>query len=406
MSKEEKQGNGFAIPPEILKEMKSLSDVEHLFKGLYKQAVEAMLEAELTEHLGYERYASLGRNSGNSRNGTTQKRVKTESIGDVVLQQPRDRRATFEPEIIPKHQRMSGEIEQRIIGLYATSMSCEDIRQQVHDIYGVEVSASTISTVTNRLLDNIQDWQKRPLEAVYFVVWLDAIRLKVRYNGKVQNKSVYLMLGLNNKGLKDVLGMWIDISESASFWLSVLSEIKTRGVEDILIACTDNLTGFGKAIEASFPEAQHQLCIVHQIRHSTAFVSYNDRKEFCADLKGVYTAPTREAAKEALETMATQWQKYSYAFESWRRNWDALTTYFDYPPEIRRIIYTTNAIESLNSRIRRFANAKYQFPDDQSALKAVYFSIQGVLKKWTQPIPHWGLILNQFMIIFGVRSRL
>lgn len=213
------------------------------------------------------------------------------------------------------------------------------------------------------------------------------------------------MLGLNSQGMKDILGMWIDVSESASFWLSVLTEIKARGVEDILIACTDNLTGYGKALEASFPKAQHQLCVVHQIRNSCAFVSFKDRKAFCNDLKTIYTAPTRQAAWEALEAASEKWQQYRYAFDAWRRNWEALTTYFEYPLEIRRIIYTTNAIESVNSRIR-FSNAKYQFPDDQSALKAVYFSIQAILKKWTQPIPDWGVMVYQFIIIFGERCRL
>jgi putative transposase len=396
----------FQIPQEILKEMHSLEDVEHLFKDMFKQAVEAMLQAEMTEHLGYEKHSVEGRNGKNSRNGTSSKTVKTGSVGDVLLTIPGDRDRSFEPMIIPKHQRMSAEIEQTIVGLYAASMSTSDIRSQVADIYGVEVSQSTVSAVTNKLLDNIHEWQKRPLEEVYFVVWMDAIRLKVRHNGKVQNKCVYLMLGLNNHGKKDVLGMWIDVSESASFWLTVFSDIKARGVQDLFIACTDNLTGYGKALEASFPEVQHQLCIVHQIRNSCAFVSYNDRKEFCADLKTIYAAPTRQAASEALDEVSKKWQKYQYAFDSWRKNWDALTTYFEYPPEIRRLIYTTNAIESVNSRIRRFSNAKYQFPDDQSALKAVYFSIQALIKKWTHPIPHWGLILNQFMIIFGERCRL
>ncbi len=406
MKKPKNEPSGFRIPPEVLKDMSSLEDVEHLFKDLFKQAVEAMLEAEMTEHLGYEKHSASGRNGGNSRNGITTKRVKTGTVGDVLLTQPRDREASFEPMIIPKHQRMSAEIEQTIIGLYAAAMSTEDIKGQVQDIYGVTVSPSTISVVTNKLLDNIQEWQKRPLEAVYMVTWIDAIRLKVRHNGKVHNKCVYLMLGLNNQGKKDILGMWIDISESASFWLGVFSDIKARGVEDLLIVCTDNLTGYGKALAASFPQATHQLCIVHQIRNSCAFVSYNDRKEFCADLKTIYAAPTREAAKEALEEVSKKWQKYHYAFESWRKNWDALTAYFDYPPEIRKIIYTTNAIESVNSRIRRFSNAKYQFPDDNAALKAVYFSIQALLKKWTMSIPHWGLMLNQFMIIFGERCRL
>lgn len=397
---------GFQIPKEVLKEMSSLEDVEYLFKDLFKQAVEAMLEAEMTEHLGYEKHDASGRNGGNSRNGHTSKTISTSNIGELLLRQPRDREGTFEPMIVPKHQRMSADIEQTIIGLYATSMSTSDISSQIRDIYGVDVSPSTVSGVTNKLLDNIREWQKRPLESVYMVVWIDAIRLKVRHNGSVHNKCVYLMLGMNNRGFKDILGMWIDISESATFWLSVFSDIKARGVEDILIACTDNLKGYGQALEASFANVRHQLCIVHQIRNSCAFVGYKDRKEFCADLKTIYTAPTEQAGREALEVASKKWSKYAAAFESWSRNWAALSTMFDFPPEIRKIMYTTNAIESVNSRIRRFSNAKYQFPDDNAAMKAVYFSIQALLKKWTQPIPNWGLILNQFMIIFGERCRL
>ena len=406
MKKQSTEPKGFQIPPEILKEMSSLEDVEHLFKDLFKQAVQAMLEAEMTEHLGYEKHHATGRNGGNSRNGTSSKTIQTGTVGEVLLTQPRDRYATFEPMIIPKHQRMSADIEQTIIGLYATSMSTGDISNQIMDIYGVDVSNSTISTVTNKLLDNIREWQKRPLEPVYMVVWIDAIRLKVRHNGSVQSKCVYLMLGLNNQGKKDILGMWIDISESATFWLSVFSDIKARGVEDILIACTDNLKGYGQTLEASFTKVRHQLCIVHQIRNSCAFVSYKDRKEFCADLKTIYTASTEHNGKEALEAASKKWQKYAYAFESWNKNWSALSTMFEFPPEIRKIIYTTNAIESVNSRIRRFSNAKYQFPDDNAALKAVYFSIQALLKKWTASIPNWGLMLNQFIIIFGERCRL
>jgi transposase-like protein len=397
---------GFQIPKEVLKEMSSLEDVEYLFKDLFKQAVEAMLEAEMTEHLGYEKHDASGRNGGNSRNGHTSKTISTSNIGELLLRQPRDREGTFEPMIVPKHQRISADIEQTIIGLYATSMSTSDISSQIRDIYGVDVSPSTVSGVTNKLLDNIREWQKRPLESVYMVVWIDAIRLKVRHNGSVHNKCVYLMLGMNNRGFKDILGMWIDISESATFWLSVFSDIKARGVEDILIACTDNLKGYGQALEASFANVRHQLCIVHQIRNSCAFVGYKDRKEFCADLKTIYTAPTEQAGREALEVASKKWSKYAAAFESWSRNWAALSTMFDFPPEIRKIMYTTNAIESVNSRIRRFSNAKYQFPDDNAAMKAVYFSIQALLKKWTQPIPNWGLILNQFMIIFGERCRL
>lgn len=365
-----------------------------------------MLQGELDEHLGYEKHSPDGYNTGNSRNGSSKKKVKTETLGDIVLNIPRDRKSTFEPQLIPKHERMSDKIEQVIIGMYSRGMTTRDIEDQVKEIYGVEVSEGTISNVTNRLIDNIKQWQIRPLEPVYFVVWMDGISLKIRSNGKVINKTIYLVIGLNNQGMKEVLGMWINETESASFWLTVLTDLKARGVEDILIACTDNLKGFTEAIKSSFPKTLTQLCVVHQIRNSCRYVVWKDKKEFVTDLKAVYAAPNEQAAADALNTFEAKWgKKYGYAIQSWRTNWEDLTHYFHFPPEIRHIIYTTNIIESLNSGIRKYTRSKSVFPDDSSAIKAVYLAISNLEKKWTMTIRNWGAILNQFIIIFENRCR-
>jgi transposase-like protein len=271
----------------------------------------------------------------------------------------------------------------------------------------VDVSEGTISNVTNRIIDHVREWQNRPLERVYFTVWMDGIMLKVRHNGKYANKCVYLVIGLKNDGLKEVLGMWLAETESAAFWLTVLTDLKARGVEDMLIACTDNLTGFTQAIKGAFPHAVAQLCIVHQIRNSCKFVVWKERKEFCADLKSIYAAPNLEAAEEALSAMDVKWgAKYKYAIQSWQNNWENLTHFFNYPMEIRRIIYTTNTIENLNRGIRKYTKSKAQFVDDNAALKAVFLSIRNIEEKWSMPIQNWGLILHQFLTIFGSRCKL
>jgi transposase-like protein len=333
--------------------------------------------------------------------------VKTESLGDMVLNIPRDRNGEFEPQLIPKGQRMSDKLEESIIGMYSRGMTTSDISQQVKEVYGVDVSEGTISNVTNRILEHIRDWQNRPLEPVYFTVWMDGIVLKVKQNGKFINKCIYLVIGLKNDGLKEVLGMWMAETESAAFWLSVLTDMKARGLEDILIACTDNLKGFTEAIKGVFPQTVTQLCIVHQIRNSCRFVAWKDRKTFCADLKTIYGAVNREAAEQALEKFESIWgSKYGYAVDSWRKNWVNLTNYFDFPLEIRKIIYTTNTIENLNRGIRKYTKTKVQFVDDQAAQKAVYLAIMNIEKKWSMPILNWGYILHQFLIIFENRCRL
>jgi len=394
--------NKFQLPKDFFKQFKNKEEFNDFFQSLFKDGVEAMLEAELDEHLGYEKHSREGFNTGNSRNGNSKKTVKSESLGDMVLNIPRDRNASFEPQLVPKHQRMSDKIEETIIGLYARGMTTSDIEEQVKDLYGVEVSASTVSNVTNRILDQVKAWQSRPLESTYLVVWMDGISFKVRHNGKIVNKTIYLIIGLDTQGYKQVLGMWINETESASFWLSVLTDIKARGVRKIHIACTDNLTGLTETLTTEFPDTITQLCIVHQIRNSCRYVVYKDKKAFVNDLKQVYGAPTLTAAEEAFKTFSNNWSaKYGYAVQSWQRNWVNLTAFFDFPLEIRRIIYTTNVIESLNSTIRKYTKTKTVFPDDSAALKAVYLAINNIEKKWTMPVHNFGIIINHFFTIFG-----
>jgi transposase-like protein len=394
------------LPDEFFDQFKSQADLENFLSKIFKQGVNQLLKAEMNEHLGYKKYEPKGRNSGNSRNGTSDKTIKT-SYGQIPIEVPRDRNGDFSPELIPKHQRMSEKIEQAVIGMYSRGMSTSDIEDQIKEIYGVNLDQGTVSNITNTLLEHIKEWQSRPLEDVYYIVWMDGISIKIRHNGKVINKTIYLVIGLDKNGMKDVLGMWINETESASFWLHVLTDLKARGVEDILIASTDNLSGLTKAINSTFPDAVTQLCVVHQIRNSSRYVVWKDKKEFMADLKRVYGAPTLESAEEGLERFEQKWTgKYAYAVKSWKENWGELTHYFDYPIEIRKIIYTTNIIENLNRNIRKYIKTKSLFPDDNAAKKAVFLSISNVQNKWTQPIRNWGVILNQFLIKFEDRCRL
>lgn len=395
------------FPKDFFKQFKSKEDFQSFFSDLYKQGVEEMLRGELDEHLGYEKHSKEGHNTGNSRNGSYPKKVKTESLGDLVLSIPRDRKGDFEPQLIPKGQRMSDRLEEAIIGMYSRGMTTSDISEQVKQAYGVEVSEGTISNVTNKIIEHVKEWQNRPLEPVYFAVWMDGIVLKVKQNGKYINKCIYLVIGLKKDGLKEILGMWMAETESASFWMSVLTDLKARGVEDILIACTDNLKGFTDAIKGVFPQTVTQLCIVHQIRNSCKYVVWKDRKVFCADLKEVYAAPNKDAAEHALAGFAAKWEhKYKHAIESWKNNWENLTSYFDFPMEIRKIIYTTNTIENVNRGIRKYIKTKVQFTDDMAAQKAVYLALMNIERKWNATLHNWGLILHQFLTIFEHRCRL
>lgn len=401
----EKEKDDFQIPEEALRKIKSQAEFEDFFHGLYKQAIEGMLKAEMAEHLGYEKHKSKEKTGENSRNGYSNKMLKT-NLGDIPLDVPRDRESSFDPVIVPKHQRMSAKIEQAIITLYSKGMSTRDIETTIQEMYGIELSEGTVSNITNSILEDIKQWQQRPLENVYFVIWMDGIVIKVRHNGKVIGKTIYLIIGLRQDGRKEVLGMWISETESASFWMNVLTDLKARGAEDVLIACTDNLAGIKQAINAVYPQTISQLCIVHQIRNSVKYVGWKERKEFIADLKLVYGAINKDAASDALEDFNKKWgSKYAYAVKSWKANWEELTAYFDFPLEIRKIIYTTNAIESVNSGIRKYTKTKTVFPDDQSALKAVFLSISNIQRKWTMSIREWGIIINQFIIKFGERCR-
>jgi len=395
------------FPKGFFKQFKDKDSFQNYFNAVFKQGVEEMLQGEMDEHLGYHKHTIDGYNSGNSRNGSFSKTITTENVGEVVLNIPRDRNGAFEPQIIPKGETISSKIQEAILGMYSRGMTTSDVRKQVESIYGLEISETTVSNITERIMESAKEWQQRSLEPVYFAVWMDGIVIKIREDKKVINKCVYIVIGLKPNGLKEVLGFWIEKTESASFWMTVLTELKARGVEDILIACTDNLKGFTQAITAVFPQAVTQLCIVHQIRNSCKFVVYKDRREFCKDLKVVYTAINKEIALDELNRFKAKWQsKYKYAITSWEQNWDNLSNYFEYPLELRKIIYTTNTIENLNRGIRKYTKTKTQFPNESSATKSIYLSIKNIEEAWLRPINNWGMILHQYLIIFEQRCRI
>lgn len=395
------------FPKGFFKQFKSKESFQEYFGAMFKQGIEEMLQSELDDHLGYLKHTKEGDNSGNSRNGSFPKTITTESVGDIVLNIPRDRNGEFEPYVIPKGQTISDKIEDAIIGMYSRGMTTSDVCNQVLEIYGLNISETTVSNITQRIIESAKEWQQRALEPVYFTVWMDGIVLKIREDGKVINKCVYIVIGLTPEGNKEVLGFWIERTESASFWMTVLTDLKLRGVEDILIACTDNLKGFTQAIKGVFPDSVTQLCIVHQIRNSCKFVVWKDRKVFCQDLKKIYTAINRQIAFEELQKFKEKWQsKYKYAIASWEENWENLTYYFDYPLELRKIIYTTNTIENLNRGIRKYTKTKTQFTNENAATKSVFLSIKNIEKSWSRGIQNWGIILNQFLTIFEKRCRL
>ena len=399
------------VPPgllskEFLKQFKTEEDVSKFLKDLHSQVLEQMLQGEMDAHLGYEKKDVAGNNTGNSRNGNFPKTIQTEH-GESTIQIPRDRKGEFEPIIVPKHKSRGLSIEKLVISLYAKGMSVSDIEDELRTIYEINLSGSSVSIITNKVTQAAQDWQNRPLERQYLIVWMDGIMFRVRDGGKVINKTVYICVGLNYAGRKEVLGLWVGKAESSSFWMSVLTDIKARGVEDILITCTDNLNGFTETIRTVFPEAATQVCVVHQIRNSCRYVTYKDLKEFTKDLKTIYGAVNKDAAAVALDTFEQKWaKKYQYAVRSWRTNWDDLTTFFDYPMEIRKIIYTTNLIENLNGKIRKYTKAKLSFPNDDAVKKSVYLAINEIEKKWTMPIRNWAIVLNQFILIFDNRILL
>jgi putative transposase len=395
-----------ALLDELLKEDTDPKDIlgEHgLLRQLTKRVVERALEAELTAHLGYAPHARNGSSSGNCRNGKGKKTVHTETA-QLDIEVPRDRDGSFEPQLVKKRQRRLEGFDDKVLALYARGLSTREIQDHLEELYGVEVSPTLISNVTDAVLDEVRTWQARPLASVYPILYFDALFVKSRQEGPVQTKAVYVALGITVEGEKELLGLWLSESEGAKFWLSVFTELKNRGVEDCFIACVDGLKGLPEAIEAVFPKTQVQLCLVHKVRNSLKYVPWKERKAVAADLRAIYGAATLAEAEQALERFAERWDaKYPAISPSWLADWDRLTVFFDYPPEIRRVIYTTNAIESLNYSLRKRLKTRGVFPNDESLVKVLYLALQQVAKKWTRPIRDWKAALNQFVMLFGER---
>lgn len=391
---------------ELLQEsnISSMADIQELFKETIAEFMENGLDAELEEELGYSRYDYKNKDTDNSRNGHSSKTLKT-SFGEVDIDVPRDRKGEFDPVILKKNQTsISQDVEEKILSMYAKGMTTSDIETHIRDIYGLQISDTTISRITDKILPIAKEWQQRPLEPIYAVVFLDAIHYHVRSEGQIVKKAVYIAIGINLDGKKDVLGMWVGENESAKYWASVLNGLRNRGVEDIFIACTDNLTGFDAAIEAVFPQTEIQNCIIHQLRNSSKYVSYKDIKALMADLKAVYAAVDEASALDALDIFAETWdKKYPKISKSWRENWVNLSTYFKYPVEVRRLIYTTNTIEGFNRQLRKVTKSKAVFPTDDSLFKMLYLAMIDITKKWTGRRQDWGTIHAQLSIYFNDR---
>jgi len=389
---------------DFLKQFKTGSELTSFIEQLHKRGVEKILEGELDAHLDYAKHQKS--NNSNSRNGYGTKTIKT-NLGETQIQVPRDRDSSFNPMLIKKRENVADGVENIIISLYAKGMSTTDIEEQIREIYDFNISSSAVSRITDKVTSDIIAWKNRPLEGTYLIVWMDGIVFKVRENSKVINKTIYIAVGLRVDGKKEVLGLWLGKNESSSFWMTVLTDIKARGTQDILITATDNLNGFTDTIKTVFPNSVTQICVVHQIRNSCRYVVWKDKKSFTKDMKQIYTAPTKEAAKAALEDFKIKWNsKYSYAIKSWENNWDELTVFFDFPLEIRTIIYTTNLIENLNGKIRKYTKNKLSYPTDDAVIKSVFLALRESTRKWTMPIRNWGIILNQFLAIFEKRIKL
>jgi putative transposase len=390
----------------LLKDYKKPEDLigeNGLLKQLTKRLLERAMAAEMTEHVGYERHEVAGQNSGNSRNGKSAKTLKG-TFGTLPIEVPRDRNGTFEPQIVEKHQTRFTGFDENIISLYARGLTTREIQQHLEEIYQVEVSPGLISTVTDEVIDDVKAWQNRQLDEVYPIVYLDALQFKVRDGGHVRNKAIYVAIGVGLDGLKEVLGLWIAQTEGAKFWLSVVTELKNRGVSDIFIACVDGLKGFPEAIETVFPRAEVQLCIVHLVRYSLNFVGWKQRKEVAADLKRIYASATEAEAETRLAEFAEKWdERFPMISRSWRSNWPRVIPFFAHPEEIRRVIYTTNAIESLNMSLRKVTKTRSSFPNDEAVLKLLYLALRNIAKRWTMPIHDWKAALNRFAIIYEDR---
>jgi putative transposase len=398
------------ITPELLDELlKDYQKPEDLLgqDGLLQQLTKALLEralnGELTHHLGYPKHDAIGDNSGNSRNGTTPKTVRGKR-GQVRIDVPRDRNSEFEPQLVKKNQTRFDGLDDKIISLYSRGLTQREIQGHLEEIYGVDVSPSLISTVTDAALDEVRAWQTRPLDAIYPILYLDALQVKVKSQGRVTNKAIYLAFGVNLQGLKEVLGMWASDAEGAKFWLSVVTELKNRGVQDIFIACVDGLKGFPEAIEAVFPQTRVQLCMVHLVRHSLSYVSHKDRKQVADDLKAIYQAATLSEAEHQLNDFEQKWATtYPVIAGSWRANWSRIVPMFGYPSEIRRAVYTTNTIESLNMTLRKISKNRSLFPNDEAVFKLMYLGLRNISKRWRMPIRDWSGAMNQFAILFEGR---
>lgn len=387
---------------QLIKEndIKDVNGIYDTLKDMFKDVLQEMLEAEMDVTLGYGKNEAKDKDTTNIRNGYSSKTLKTK-FGNIEMDIPRDRNSEFEPKIVPKYQRNISGIEDKIIALYARGMSTRDIHDQVKDIYGIEVSAEMVSKITEKIVPEIKEWQSRPLETVYPFVFMDAIHYKIRDNGQIVNKAAYVVLGINMDGYKDVLGIWIGENETSKFWLGVLNELKNRNVQDVLIFSVDGLTGLKEAIESVYPKAYIQRCIIHQLRNSFKYVSYKHLKEFSKDFKAVYKAPSEEAALEALYEVKDKWaNQYPYALKIWETNWDVLSTFFKYPDEIRKIIYTTNIIEGLHRQFRKVTKSKSVFPSDAALEKMLYLATKNIMTKWTQRYRNWDMVLNQLLIMF------
>jgi putative transposase len=391
---------------QLLKDYKKPEDIlgeQGLLKRFSKAVLERALGAELTEHLGYEKHDPAGYGSGNARNGSTEKTLKGKN-GEVTIEVPRDRNGSFDPQIVQKHQTRFDGFDEKILSMYARGMTTRDIQGHLEEIYGVEVSPTLISNVTDAVVEEVKAWQSRPLEAVYPILYLDALHVKMRDAGHVQNRAIYVAMGVKLDGDKEVLGLWAGQAEGAKFWLQVATEVKNRGVQDIFIACVDGLKGLPQAIETVFPKAQVQLCIVHLVRNCLNYVSWKERKVVAADLKPIYRAATSEDAWLQLEAFAEKWDgRYPGISQIWRRNWDQVTPFFAYPAEIRKVIYTTNAVESLNMSLRKVIKTRGSFPNEEAALKLLYLALQRVARKWTRPVQDWKAALNRFAILYEDR---
>jgi transposase-like protein len=385
------------------KGVKNLDDFNEFMRGISKDVIETLLDEELTDHLGFEKYDQKSKVIDNTRNGYTPKSVKSK-FGEIGLDVPRDRKSEFDPQIVKKHKRDISGLEEKIISMYAKGMSTRDIQSHIKDLYNYEISPESVSSITDRVVERAKEWQSRPLDPVFAIIYLDASFMKMRTEGHVRTVAVYTIVGINLDGIKECLGLWVCETESAKYWLSVLNELKNRGLEDVLIFAVDNLTGISEAIEAVYPRAEVQKCIVHQIRNSLRYVSWKLRKEMATDLRSIYEAATEEEGKAALDDFSEKWDKrYPHISASWKKNWGELSTFFKYPPEIRTLIYTTNPIESVHRQVKKVTKGKSSFPNEQALIKMVFLAVENAAKKWTMRQRDWSMIYSQLMIFFEDR---